>query len=236
MNTKNSKINCNWILKAPYKIKLAFLQGISDGDGSASLSDWRVQIRTKFNASFLKELLFSLGIESRVTEGKAVISKFDEVIKCSKLPFFRHAESRSLNLKIIRRLLGFRNKESDLNDMKLLNYIFSLYAKGCGKVKINLMIANKFGVSFEPSHLRNILARGIDFYKIDNLKVLQYFDVLNNSVKSKKLSDSLSYNTCYEWVHRGVIPIDVKRKLSLGFKPSKEISSKFPHLNKFMFP
>lgn len=232
--TKNTPIQLKWILRCPRKYKLALIQGIADGDGSSSLSDWRIQIRTKFNTEIIKKILLSLDITSRITKGKVVISRYDDVIKGTELPCFRFAKSRIENAQKIKSMIVKRNKDRMIPDYNLIKFIFDLRKREYKFSQINSRIYDKFGIAFNPIHLRDILSKDVKSYDINDEIVMRYLQVLNNSIKNENVPNHTSYNTAYDWIHRKRIPIDVKRKLSLGYKPDKTVSDKFSHLKKFI--
>ena len=110
-NRISNSIDANWLLKAPYEIRLKFLQGITDGDGCATIKGQRIDISSCYNSHFFKRLLKTLGIEARSTERKTIINKQENIIRAAKLPFFLYAETRQKNANKLASMMQTRIKQ-----------------------------------------------------------------------------------------------------------------------------
>ena len=107
---KGTPIDANWVLSMPLDYRVAFLQGLADGDGYASIKAFRIGIGSKTNQEFIRRLLSTFEIQSKMEKTKVVIKKHECIHKANSLPLFRHAASRNRNhdelCKIIDQLDG----------------------------------------------------------------------------------------------------------------------------------
>ncbi len=232
-NTKNYPIQASWLLHIPVSYKKSFLQGVADGDGSASVTDWRIQIRTKNNSSFFRRLFKGMNISSRCTDGKTVVSKYADVIRAIDLPIFRFAKGRAYCGNKIKSMILARSRRNAMG-MEQINFVFRMFDSGHSIGTISSRFYDRFKIGLQPSHLRFMIKRGIENYLINEHKSYLYFEALRNYLQKKTPLSSVSYNTRYDWLYRQVVPIDVKRKLLTGYIPEKEILNRFGHLRKFM--
>ena len=58
--TSKNPIKATWIINAPHLIRLKILQGITDGDGHASVKNQNLGIATSINRDFFQKLLYIL--------------------------------------------------------------------------------------------------------------------------------------------------------------------------------
>ncbi len=108
--TKNhNKIDADWILKMPRSWRVSLLQGISDGDASASFQAQFLQVHTYTNQEFYKHLLDSLGIRSYSSTKYVGISEKKSIRLAEQLPMFRHASSRQENISKLIQMLNSHN-------------------------------------------------------------------------------------------------------------------------------
>ena len=91
--TTYNQINAGYLFKAPKVTRIAFLQGVTDGDGIISTKWEQLGISTISNQTFLKEFLQTLNIESAIDKDRVRIQR-DSFKRATNLPFFRHATGR----------------------------------------------------------------------------------------------------------------------------------------------
>lgn len=91
---KGIPIRAEWVLNMPHDHRVAFLQGLADGDGYASIKAFRVGIGSKTNQDFIRKLLSTFEIQSVMEKTKVVIKKHEHIRKANSLPLFKHALSR----------------------------------------------------------------------------------------------------------------------------------------------
>lgn len=109
-NKKNVPIKADWILDTPQDWKVAFIQGLADGDGHASIPRFDTAIATSTNKEFFRKLFSSVGIESRFTDHHVKIGKYEEILKAKELPIFRFASGRQEILNDICKIIKLRPK------------------------------------------------------------------------------------------------------------------------------
>lgn len=116
-------IKADWILNMPTSWKIPFLQGISDGDASASCKGHALQIHTYTNQKFYKRLLASLGIASYTSTTYVGIGQKESIRLAEQLPMFRYASSRQENLSKLILMLDSHNwsRISDTEEAFILN-------------------------------------------------------------------------------------------------------------------
>ena len=93
-NKKSIPIKADWILDMPYEWKVAFIQGLADGDGYASIPRFDAAITTITNVEFYIRLLSSVGINATARVDRARIKQHNEILKAGELPLFRFASGR----------------------------------------------------------------------------------------------------------------------------------------------
>jgi transcriptional regulator with XRE-family HTH domain len=94
---KGTPIDAEWVLSMPHDFRVAFLQGLADGDGYASIKAFRIGIGSKTNQEFIRKLLSTFDIQSKMEKTKVVIKKHENIHKANSMPLFRHALSRKKN-------------------------------------------------------------------------------------------------------------------------------------------
>lgn len=101
---KEEPIDAEWVLQMPREWRVAFVQGLADGDGCASVNAFNVNIATITNHKFYCRLLRSLDIVAHIDESHVKVSRHDEIQKADQLPFFRYAKGRQDRLDEISRM------------------------------------------------------------------------------------------------------------------------------------
>jgi hypothetical protein len=124
----NIGIDADWILNMPQDWKISLLQGICDGDASASFQGQFLQIHTYTNQDFYKRLLESLGIRSYSTRNAVGISEKKSIQRMEQLPMFRHASSRQSNLSKLVRMLDSHDWSRITNEEE--KFILELHNQG----------------------------------------------------------------------------------------------------------
>ncbi|MFX1473874.1 MAG: LAGLIDADG family homing endonuclease [Promethearchaeota archaeon] len=160
--TAHSQIKAEWLLKAPHDIRLKFLQGLSDGDGWASVSAQRIGISSTVNGDFIQELLQTFAIESRFTiHGRNVeIKKVASIIRSTELPFFLHATGRQANAEKIAKMLRIRKTQKRRPiSSTTIEHIMSLHKEGNTPGRIAEILYDQYGLSYRNESIRVIIRR-----------------------------------------------------------------------------
>jgi len=148
----------SWILEAPEASRLAFLQGLADGDGSASLYQQQAKIASISNEELICRLLKSLGIEStRVKEG-VCINRKQSILRAASLPIFRHAETRLSNLSMTAQMIHSQSERQRFSEVEVRR-ILDLRRRDWSYGRIALQLWREYGISRSPSSIGNFLRR-----------------------------------------------------------------------------
>ena len=93
-NKINTAIKSEWVLDASKALKVAFLQGIGDGDGYVSVNSQEIALSSIRNQSFYQRVLKSIGIESVTDPTRTLVKQSESIVKVGEVGLFRYAESR----------------------------------------------------------------------------------------------------------------------------------------------
>ncbi|MFX1342372.1 MAG: hypothetical protein ACFFAL_06695 [Promethearchaeota archaeon] len=147
--TSSNLIDANWLLTAPYKIRLKFLQGITDGDGCATIKGQRIDISSYINSQFFRELLKTFEIEASSTDKKTIIRKQESIIRAVELPFFLFAEIRQKNANKLALMIQARRKQKRRSvPYQVANQMKILRDQGESFGKIAEIIFDHHGLSY----------------------------------------------------------------------------------------
>ena len=98
---QDQPIQADWILQAPQDLIVPFLQGVSDGDGHASVRSLNAGIGTKHNKEFFQKLLSVFHIDSLDGDTGIIITRKKSLRKAAELPLFRYADGRQFRLNTV---------------------------------------------------------------------------------------------------------------------------------------
>ena len=118
------RLRIDWILKMPTQERIAYVQGVADGDGYASVRGLKAGISTKYNKKMLGRILTSLGIEAAHGSNDVQIRRKRALKIASELPLFRHADGRLFRLKEMCTMIAAMKhaKVSDEERKRILEY------------------------------------------------------------------------------------------------------------------
>ncbi len=139
------RLRIDWILSLSIRERIAFIQGIADGDGHASVRGLIAGIATKYNKESLSRILASLGIESANNSNGLEIRKKKFLKIASDLPMFRHADSRLFRLREICAMIAAMKhaKVSDEERQKILEY----HRRGFNPTQIVPLLWSEYGTA-----------------------------------------------------------------------------------------
>jgi len=150
-------LEADWILDTPYDWRVAFLQGLADGDGWASIKNQYAGIATKVNQDFVQRLFTSLGIEANNYSGMVQIHKKKALEAVQQLSLFRHARERQERLADLVDMLDsmkichMTEREKEL--------ILDLHDQGLGTGEIVETLWKEHQVARRPGAIRALLKR-----------------------------------------------------------------------------
>ncbi len=147
----------DWILQMPYSWRVAFLQGVSDGDGFASIKAFSAGICTLTNQEFLMRLLNSLGIEAFSVKSGVTVRKKEAIRRAGQLPMFRHAVARQSRLVELAAMFDSVTRKPASEEE--INNIMVLHNQGFSSGQITMKLWREHGIARRPGVIRKIIGR-----------------------------------------------------------------------------
>lgn len=135
-NKKHVAIKADWILQMPREWRVAFIQGLADGDGHASFRRFDAAINTTTNEVFISKLLLSIGVASTCGDNRARIKQQDEIVKAGEMPLFRFASGRQETLDNLSKIIKLKPKGRKRVPEDEKNLVIELYEAGLKAGKI----------------------------------------------------------------------------------------------------
>ncbi|MFW9889982.1 MAG: LAGLIDADG family homing endonuclease, partial [Candidatus Thorarchaeota archaeon] len=156
---KETPIHADWVLDMPREWRVAFLQGLADGDGSASIRQFRVNIGTVTNHDFILRLLSTFGLHTSIEKTKVRVDRYDDILKAKGLPFFKHAISRKEGLDELSKIITRLDRSHGKVDSKDLKLVLELYHRGysCGEIVEKLWL--DYGIARSRKSIEGIVRR-----------------------------------------------------------------------------
>ncbi len=143
------KIRAPWILNVPTLARVTLIQGLSDGDGFASVKHSVTGIATKVNQRLFMRILKSLGIHSLWRKKHVRIHRKDAIRKAEELALFRHAIARQQNLTEISSMLdAITGRRLTKEEIRI---ILDLNAKGHSLGEITEILWLKYDYARRPT-------------------------------------------------------------------------------------
>jgi hypothetical protein len=150
-------IQADWILRMPHDWRVAFLQGVSDGDGWACITEVNAGISSMVNKDFLIRLLTSLGVAASCSTTNVIIRRKDAVRRAARLPMFRHAAGRQkLLTQIVVMLDSVKRRRISEEELKT---IMALHKQRFSSGQITKKLLSKFGIFRRSGTIRSVIKR-----------------------------------------------------------------------------
>ncbi|MHA1965193.1 MAG: LAGLIDADG family homing endonuclease [Candidatus Thorarchaeota archaeon] len=156
---KEISIEADWILSMPRDYRIAFLQGLADGDGYASIKTFRVGIATKTNQDFIKQLLSTFEIQSKIEKTKVVVKKYEDILRANSLPLFRHATSRKKNHNELCKIINLLDRSRRRVPERNRKIILELHKRGFTPGEITEELWFEHGIARSTSSIEGIFRR-----------------------------------------------------------------------------
>ncbi|MHA1662446.1 MAG: hypothetical protein ACTSVR_04230 [Candidatus Thorarchaeota archaeon] len=156
---KNVPIKADWILDMPHDWKVAFIQGLADGDGHASIPRFDTAIATITNKEFFAKLLVSIGIESRFSDYHVKVGKYDEILKARELPLFRFASGRQERLDDLCNIIKLRPKRRHRISEDEKRIVMELYRTGLTPGEITEKLWYEHGLARTTAMIYTLIRR-----------------------------------------------------------------------------
>ena len=151
-----SPIKADWILTSSKQARIAFLQGLADGDGYASPAAQRVGIGSLVNRHLIRNLLKTLDINSVLHSKGVEIIRHEDIRRAAMLPLFKNATGRLESLSELCDMLDARPKSKRVtpNEIEL---ILKLREHGMSYDQIGLHLWRYYGNSRNKSTIGRII-------------------------------------------------------------------------------
>ncbi len=152
-----SRVHADWIVQMPEDWRVAFLQGIADGDGCATIKGFYTEISTTVNPDFLVRLLASLGVHASPSPTGVRIRRKEDIRRAEQLPMFRYAVGRQNRLTQLTAMLDSMKRQQVSE--KELKTIMDLHRQGFTPGIITEMLWSKYRITRRPTVLARIIKR-----------------------------------------------------------------------------
>lgn len=155
------KIDGDWILKSPKNLRVAFLQGFSDGDGHSDVTNGSFSISTHSNHEFVSKLLESFGIKTSHTETYVRTKNREDFLKATELPPFKYAKTRLEEMEQANKMIDVTRRSMYSNPLSEIEIsrIKVLRNEGLSYGDIRERIFQEYGYSLHTFDIWNIVKR-----------------------------------------------------------------------------
>ncbi len=141
--------------KMPHDSIILFLQGVTDGDGYATVRSMTAGISSKHNIEFFRKLLNIFGIYA-IDGGTAIIISRKKALQiAAHLPLFKYADGRLFRLREIMEMLSTvkYSKVSVEERKRILKY----YRQGVKINQIGFLLWVDFGKNRRSSTVKKVV-------------------------------------------------------------------------------
>ena len=152
------KISADWILSSPRHLRIAFLQGLSDGDGCASYKANYFSISTHTNHEFAKALLGSFGLDTYTSKTYVRTRDIESLRNAAAVPPFKYATTRQDDLVKAVKLADAtrRHIESNPPSADEIRFMAALRDKGLAFSAIREQLYCKYGYTLDGRTIRRL--------------------------------------------------------------------------------
>ncbi|MFW9848836.1 MAG: hypothetical protein ACFFF4_06830 [Candidatus Thorarchaeota archaeon] len=157
MAKSRDPINADWILRMPHEWRVAFIQGLADGDGWASIKGFTTGIATEPNQEFVRDLFKTFGINSIFSDRSVSVGKHSEIQKAQQIPLFRNASGRQKRLNTLSEIIAML--KSRKTEGKELEIILDLAKKGKTPGETTEILWYRYKIARTPSSIYYILEK-----------------------------------------------------------------------------
>ena len=154
---REQPVTADWILNAPFDMRRAVLQGLGDGDGSASVQGNYICISSKNNKQFIEKLIQTFGVKTRLARKDVVTTGMAEAKKAAQIPPFRYAKTRlEASKRMTRRIDAKRRVRDNPLKPKEIEFILSMKREGMTAWKANEAFFDKFGTAIHNEVIKRL--------------------------------------------------------------------------------
>ena len=147
----------SWLCKAPFDVRLKFLQALFDYSGSASVSSQVVSLTCSGFERFALELLRTVGVESSQEGYQVRIRKKSAINRAAFLPIFWQATTRQENIeKLVEMLTARQGRGRKAYSPQIVTSIKELAEEGLAFGAISEKIYDELGISLPKTTVRRL--------------------------------------------------------------------------------
>lgn len=154
--TSYHKVKMNWITESPMYFRKCFLQGLFDGDGSASLGGWYISNSCHPNQDLIKEILKTFRIKCHINSDGVVISENRSILTASKIPLFKNATGRLTKMLDLCEMINNSARIREIDD-KIADRIRILANNGLKSNSISERIFYEYKKGIRPSSISRFI-------------------------------------------------------------------------------
>ncbi|MDF1541048.1 MAG: hypothetical protein P1Q69_19280, partial [Candidatus Thorarchaeota archaeon] len=139
-----------------------FLQGLSDGDGSASFKGKYLCITSKHNQEFIKDLFRSLNVIARITGTDIVTSGYEQAKRAARLPMFRFSDERLESSKKMVKMID--SKRDIMKNPALpheIDFMVKKWKEGMSLYDIHVATFDEFGTTIDRRTIGKLIQKKI---------------------------------------------------------------------------
>ncbi len=149
---REQPVTADWILNAPFDMRRFVLQGLGDGDGSASVQGNYICISSKNNKQFIEKLIQTFDVKTRLAPKDVVTTGMAEAKKAAQIPPFRYAKTRlEASGRMARRIEAKRRVRDDPLKPEEIKFILSMKREGMTAWEANEAFFDRFGTAINKS-------------------------------------------------------------------------------------
>lgn len=138
-------------------MRRAVLQGLGDGDGSASVQGNYVCISSKCNKRFIHDLFDSFGIKTRTAPRDVVTTGTDEAKKAALVPPFRYSTERLVaSRRIVARIENRRRVREEPLRNKEIGFILNMKHRGLTSWEVSEAFFDEFGSAVDHRTIERV--------------------------------------------------------------------------------
>lgn len=153
------KIDGGWILKSPRNHRIAFMQGLSDGDGHTDKTNGSFSISTHSSHEFVSKLFESFGIKTKHTETYVRTKNREDFLRVADLPPYKYARTRLKDMEEeVKKIDKIRKRlSSDPLSVNEIDRILELRSQGLSYGNIREKVFNEYGYTLHSYDIWNIV-------------------------------------------------------------------------------
>jgi len=154
-----NKIDAAWILGCSANLRLAFLQGWSDGDGCVSSKSYYYSISTHCDHDFAENLLNSFAIGTYTSKTYIRTDGFESVLRAAELPPFKYARDRNQAMEKTKMMILNRRRRYKSNPLpkEEIEFMKERRREGCSYASIGEKLYDEYGYTLDARDIWRLI-------------------------------------------------------------------------------